>query len=158
MNVLSQAHIIQVILNSIMLSIAVGVGCTFFGLVLAIYTTRIARRSAIIGRIFSILPIVTPPFVVGLGVTLMMGRSGYITEFMVEWFGLTNTNWLYGFTGIWLAQVLAFTPMAFMILDGAIKTIHPSLEEASYTLRASRWQTFNGVFVPLLKPALANAF
>ncbi len=158
MNVLSQAHIIQVILNSIMLSIAVGVGCTFFGLVLAIYTTRIAKRSAIIGRIFSILPIVTPPFVVGLGVTLMMGRSGYITEFMVEWFGLTNTNWLYGFTGIWLAQVLAFTPMAFMILDGAIKTIHPSLEEASYTLRASRWQTFNGVFVPLLKPALANAF
>lgn len=158
MNVLSQAHIIQVILNSIALSIAVGIGCTFFGLVLAIYTTRIAQRSAIIGRIFSILPIVTPPFVVGLGVTLMMGRSGYVTELMVDWFGLTNTNWLYGFTGIWLAQVLAFTPMAFMILDGAIKTIHPSLEEASYTLRASRWQTFNGVFVPLLKPALANAF
>ncbi|WP_437890709.1 ABC transporter permease [Phytobacter sp. V91] len=158
MNVLSQAHIIQVILNSIWLAIAVGVGCTFFGLVLAIYTTRIARRSAIIGRVFSILPIVTPPFVVGLGVTLMMGRSGYITELMVDWFGLTNTNWLYGFTGIWLAQVLAFTPMAFMIIDGAIKTIHPSLEEASYTLRASRWQTFNGVFVPLLKPALANAF
>lgn len=158
MNVLAQAHIIQVIINSVLLSVAVGVGCTFFGLVLAIYTTRIAQRSAIIGRIFSILPIVTPPFVVGLGVTLMMGRSGYITELMVEWFGLTNTNWLYGFTGIWLAQVLAFTPMAFMILDGAIKTIHPSLEEASYTLRASRWQTFNGVFVPLLKPALANAF
>ena len=158
MNVLSQAHIVQVILNSIALSIAVGAGCTFFGLVLAIYTTRIAKRSAIIGRIFSILPIVTPPFVVGLGVTLMMGRSGYVTEWMVAWFGLTNTNWLYGFTGIWLAQVLAFTPMAFAILDGAIKTIHPSLEEASYTLRASRWQTFNGVFVPLLKPALANAF
>lgn len=158
MTVLSQAHIVQVIINSILLSITVGIGCTFFGLVLAIYTTRIARRSAIIGRIFSILPIVTPPFVVGLGVTLMMGRSGYITELMVDWFGLTNTNWLYGFTGIWLAQVLAFTPMAFMILDGAIKTIHPSLEEASYTLRASRWQTFNGVFVPLLKPALANAF
>ncbi len=158
MSVLSQAHIIQVILNSIWLAMAVGVGCTFFGLVLAIYTTRIAKRSAIIGRVFSILPIVTPPFVVGLGVTLMMGRSGYVTELMVDWFGLTNTNWLYGFTGIWLAQVLAFTPMAFMIIDGAIKTIHPSLEEASYTLRASRWQTFNGVFVPLLKPALANAF
>ncbi len=158
MAVLGQAHIVQVIINSIGLSIAVGIGCTFFGLVLAIYTTRIARRSAIIGRIFSILPIVTPPFVVGLGVTLMMGRSGYITELMVDWFGLTNTNWLYGFTGIWLAQVLAFTPMAFMILDGAIKTIHPSLEEASYTLRATRWKTFKGVFLPLLKPALANAF
>ncbi|MGV7959868.1 iron ABC transporter permease [Photorhabdus tasmaniensis] len=157
-SILGQAHIIQVITNSILLSLAVGVGCTFFGLILAIYTARIARRSAIIGRVFSILPIVTPPFVVGLGVTLMMGRSGYITEFMATWFGLTNTNWLYGFTGIWLAQVLAFTPMAFMILDGAIKTIHPSLEEAAYTLRANRYQTFFHVFIPLLKPALANAF
>lgn len=158
MVVLGQSHILQVIWNSFMLSIAVGIGCTFFGLVLAIYTTRIAKRSAIIGRVFSILPIVTPPFIVGLGVTLMMGRSGYVTELMVTWFGLTNTNWLYGFTGIWLAQVLAFTPMAFMILDGAIKTIHPSLEEASYTLRANRYQTFRRVFLPLLKPALANAF
>ncbi|MCL2894468.1 ABC transporter permease [Brenneria tiliae] len=158
MQILQQAHILQVIGNSFMLSVAVGVGCTFFGMVLAIYTSRIARRSAIIGRVFSILPIVTPPFVVGLGVTLMMGRSGYITELMVDWFGLTNTNWLYGFTGIWLAQVLAFTPMSFMILEGAIKTIHPSLEEASYTLRANRWQTFRRVFLPLLKPALANSF
>ena len=49
-------------------------------------------------------------------------------------------------------------PHVFMILDGAIKTIHPSLEEASYTLRANRYQTFFHVFMPLLKPALANAF
>ncbi|MBN3132453.1 ABC transporter permease [Pectobacterium sp. CHL-2024] len=158
MQILGQTHILRVIWNSFLLSVAVGIGCTFFGMVLAIYTSRIARRSAIIGRIFSILPIVTPPFVVGLGVTLMMGRSGYMTELMVDWFGLTNTNWLYGFTGIWLAQVLAFTPMSFMILEGAMKTIHPSLEEASYTLRANRYQTFQRVFLPLLKPALANSF
>lgn len=158
LNILTQAHIVQVIFNSIWLAIAVGFGCTFFGLVLAIYTTRIAKRSAFISRIFSILPIVTPPFIVGLGVTLMLGRSGYVTEFMATYFWLEDTNWLYGFTGIWLAQVLAFAPMSFMILDGAIKTIHPSLEEASYTLRATRYKTFFGVFIPLLKPALANSF
>ncbi|MBV4411398.1 iron ABC transporter permease [Enterobacteriaceae bacterium YMB-R22] len=157
LGVLTQAHIMRIIINSVLLAAAVGAGCTFFGLVLAIYTTRIAKRSAVIGRVFSILPIVTPPFVVGLGVTLMMGRAGYVTQWLTT-FGLTNTSWLYGFTGIWLAQVLAFTPMAFMILDGAIKTIHPSQEEASYTLRASRWQTFFNVFIPLLRPALANAF
>ncbi|MDR0217777.1 MAG: iron ABC transporter permease [Enterobacteriaceae bacterium] len=158
LSILGQSHILKIIVNSLLLSVTVGLGSTFFGLVLAIYTARIAKRSAFIGRVFSILPIVTPPFVVGLGVTLMMGRSGYITEFLAAWCGLTNTNWLYGFTGIWIAQVLAFTPMAFMILDGAIKTIHPSLEEAAYTLRANRYQTFFSVFIPLLKPALANAF
>ncbi|MGL4859361.1 MAG: ABC transporter permease [Enterobacteriaceae bacterium] len=156
--ILSQSHIIQVIVNSFTLAMAVGIGCTFFGLVCAVYTARIARRSAFISRIFSILPIVTRPFVVGLGVTLMMGRSGYVTEWMQTWLGLQNSNWLYGFTGIWIAQVLAFTPMSFMILDGAIKTLHPSLEEASYTLRANRYQTFYRVFLPLLRPALANSF
>lgn len=157
-DILSQSHILNIIRNSILLGIAVGVGATFFGLLFAIYTTRIAKRSAFIARIFSILPIVTPPFIVGLGVTLMLGRSGYVTEWMVDWFGLQQTNWLYGFSGIWLAQVLAFAPMSFMILDGAMKSLHPSLEEASYSLRANRYQTFFQVILPLLKPALANSF
>jgi len=156
--ILSQRQIVQIIGNSIMLGTSVGVTATFFGLIFAIYSTRIAVKSAFIARIFSILPIVTPPFVVGLGVTLMLGRSGYITELMVDWFGLQQTNWLYGFTGIWMAQVLAFAPMSFMILDGAMKSLHPSLEEASYTLRANRYQTFFGIVMPLLKPALANSF
>ncbi len=158
LDILFQSHTVSVIRNSIVLGIAVGVGATFFGLIFAIYTTRIAQRSAFIARIFSILPIVTPPFIVGLGVTLMLGRSGYITELMVSWFGLQKTNWLYGFTGIWLAQVLAFAPMSFMILDGALKSLHPSLEEASYTLKANRYQTFFRIIMPLLKPALANSF
>jgi len=158
LDILTKSHIIQIILNSVMLGTSVGIGATFFGLIFAIYTTRIAKRSAFIARIFSILPIVTPPFVVGLGVTLMLGRSGYMTELMADWFGLEQTNWLYGFTGIWMAQVLAFAPMSFMIIDGAMKSLHPSLEEASYTLRANRYQTFLQIVIPLLKPALANSF
>lgn len=157
-DILSQRQIIQIIINSMELGTTVGVLATFFGLVFAIYSTRIAKKSAVIARIFSILPIVTPPFVVGLGVTLMLGRSGYITELLAKYCGLEQTNWLYGFTGIAMAQVLAFTPISFMILDGAMKSLHPSLEEASYTLRANRYQTFFKVVVPLLKPALANSF
>ena len=149
LRILSQNYILRVIGNSLMLS-----GFVIFGLAFALYTTRIARRTAFIGKIFSILPIVTPPFVVGLGVTLMLGRSGYLTE----WLGIANSNWLYGFNGIAIAQILAFTPLAFMILDGALKSIHPSIEEASYTLRASRFKTFFQIIFPLLRPALANAF
>ena len=74
---------------------------------------RIAKRSAIIGRIFSILPIVTPPFVVGLGVTLMMGRSGYVTEWMVAWFGLTNT-----LHNDWYNHALSLVAFLFGCLDG----------------------------------------
>ncbi|WP_414835678.1 ABC transporter permease [Bibersteinia trehalosi] len=155
--ILSQGYIVRVISNSLFLSSFVGLVSTVFGLAFALYTTRIARRTAFIGKIFSILPIVTPPFVVGLGVTLMLGRSGYVTEWFNSWFGLSS-NWLYGFNGIAIAQILAFSPMSFMILDGALKSIHPSVEEASYTLRANRYQTFYNIIFPLLRPALANSF
>lgn len=155
--ILQQPYIVRVITNSLSVAGTVGILSTLFGLAFALYTTRIAKRTAFIGKIFSILPIVTPPFVVGLGVTLMLGRSGYVTAFLVEYLGF-NSNWLYGFTGIVIAHTLALTPMAFMILEGALKSIHPSVEEAAYTLRSNRYQAFFYIIFPLLKPALANAF
>lgn len=155
--IIQQPYVIRVVGNSLALSSVVGVLSTIFGLAFALYTTRIAKRTAFIGKIFSILPIVTPPFVVGLGVTLMLGRSGYVTAFLVEYLGFSS-NWLYGFTGIVIAHTLALTPMSFMILEGALKSIHPSIEEAAYTLRSNRYQAFFHIIFPLLKPALANSF
>ncbi len=155
--IIQQPYILRVIGNSLAVSSTVGIISTIFGLAFALYTTRIAKRTAFIGKIFSILPIVTPPFVVGLGVTLMLGRSGYVTSFLVEYLGFSS-NWLYGFTGIVIAHTLALTPMSFMILEGALKSIHPSVEEAAYTLRSNRYQAFSYIIFPLLKPALANSF
>lgn len=157
LTIIKQPYILRIIINSLSVAGTVGILSTLFGLIFALYTTRIAKKTAFIGKIFSILPIVTPPFVVGLGVTLMLGRSGYVTNFLVEYLGFNN-NWLYGFTGIVIAHTLALTPMSFMLLEGALKSIHPSVEEASYTLKANRYQTFFNIIFPLLKPALANSF
>ena len=57
-----------------------------------------------------------------------------------------------------LAQLLAFTPIAFLVLIGVVQGISPSLEEAAQTLRARRWTTFRTVSLPLMRPGLANAF
>ena len=67
-------------------------------------------------------------------------------------------RWLYGLTGIWIAQVLSFTPIAFLVLIGVVEGVSPSMEEASQTLRAGRWRTFRRVSLPLMAPGLANAF
>lgn len=157
LTILQQPYVTRVVGNSLSVAGTVGLLSTFLGLCFALYTTRIAKRSAWLGRIFSILPIVTPPFVVGLGVTLMLGRSGYVTDILVNYFGFSN-NWLYGFNGIVIAHTLALTPMSFMIIEGALKSIHPSVEEAAYTLRSNRYQAFFNIIFPLLKPALANSF
>src|SRR4029434_4925344 len=68
------------------------------------------------------------------------------------------TRWIYGLPGVWLAQVLAFTPIAFLVLIGVVEGISPSMEEAAQTLRADRWRTFTTVSLPLMRPGLANAF
>jgi ABC-type Fe3+ transport system permease subunit len=57
-----------------------------------------------------------------------------------------------------VAQLFAFTPIAFMIMRGVVQGIAPSLEEAAQMLRADRRRTFFTITLPLLKPGLANAF
>ena len=109
-------------------------------------------------NLLALLPIITPPFVVGLGLILLFGRAGLVNQGL-EWaFGIEPTRWFYGLPGLWLAQLFAFTPIAFLILRGVVQGISPALEEAAQTLRASRWTTFRTVTWPLLRPGLANAF
>jgi iron(III) transport system permease protein len=60
--------------------------------------------------------------------------------------------------GIVLAQTLAYTPIAFLVLIGVVESISPSLEEAGQTLRAKPLQVFETISLPLMRPGLANAF
>ena len=144
--------------NTLSLALATALGTTFMGLLLALWAERGQTRLAGPLNVLAMLPIITPPFVVGLGLILLFGRAGLFNQFL-EWaFGIPPTRWFYGFFGVWLAQMFAFTPIAFMILRGVVQGVSPSMEEAAQTLRASRWQTFATVTLPLLKPGLANAF
>src|SRR6185369_6631928 len=134
------------------------VGTTLLGTLIALLAERGNRRWARPLRVIALLPIVTPPFVVGLGLILLFGRAGLVNQ-ALEWaFGVAPTRWFYGPIGILLAQLLAFTPVAFMIMRGVVQGVSPSLEEAAQTLRAGRSETFRTVTLPLIKPGLANAF
>ncbi|WP_460451523.1 ABC transporter permease [Alsobacter sp. SYSU BS001988] len=144
--------------NTLFLGVLVGLGTTALGLAFALIATRTPFRFKGALRILSILPIITPPFVIGLALILLFGRSGAVSALLSEWFGLPRSRWIYGLPGILIAQLLAFTPIAYMVLVGVVQGVSPSLEEASQTLRASRWTTFRTVTLPLLRPGLANAF
>lgn len=147
-----------VALNSFFLAVSVGVGTTLLGLAFALVATRTnfpAKRTL---RQLTLLPIITPPFVVGLAIILLFGRSGTVTQFVADLLGLEAGRWIYGFTGVWFAQMLAFTPIAFLVLIGVVEGVSPSLEEAAQTLRADAWTTFRSVSLPLMRPGLANAF
>lgn len=144
--------------NSLFLAVAVGVLSTLLGLAFALVLTRSGFRYKRALRALSVLPIITPPFVIGLAIILLFGLSGTVTTTVAGVFGVEPTRWIYGLPGIMIAQVLAFTPVCFLVLIGVVEGISPSMEEAAQTLRANRWQTFRTVSWPLMRPGLANAF
>jgi iron(III) transport system permease protein len=52
---------------------------------------------------------------------------------------------------------MAFTPIAFLVLSGVVRSLDVALEEAAQTLRATPWMLLRTVTGPLLVPGLANA-
>ncbi len=144
--------------NTLFLAVIVGAGSTVLGLAFALIAARTAFRFKGLLRVMSVLPIITPPFVIGLAVILLFGRAGAVSELAREGLDIPRTRWIYGLAGVALAQLLAFTPIAFLVLVGVVQGISPSLEEASQTLRARGWTTFRTVTLPLLRPGLAAAF
>jgi iron(III) transport system permease protein len=144
--------------NSFLLAIVVGVVTTLLGLAFALLAHRTDFRAKRLLNALAVLPVITPPFVIGLGIILLFGRSGVATTLINDWFGIRLGRWIYGFTGLVIVQVLAFTPIAYLVLAGVVQGVSPSMEEAAQTLRADRWRTFRTVTWPLMRPGLANSF
>jgi iron(III) transport system permease protein len=144
----------RVVRNSVGLAVFVGVTSTLIGLAFALAAARSRSRLTVLLRAFSLLPIITPPFVVGMAIILLFGLQGFVTSQLL---GL-KTRGIFGFPGLALAQTLSFAPVAFLVIASVVESVNPALEEASLTLRAGRWGTFWNVTLPLLRPGLANAF
>lgn len=158
LNCLAGAGKCGVVINTFILGILSGVLSTALGLALALMVARTDFRFKGALRAISILPIITPPFVVGVAIIVLFGRTGLVTGWLEFLFDVPRTRWVYGLPGILLAQVLAFAPITFLVLLGTVEAINPTLEEASRTLGAKPFTTFRTVTWPLLRPGLAAAF
>jgi iron(III) transport system permease protein len=170
-NIITSFGIGRVVLNTLLLAISVGVATTLLGLLFALYSVRATSPLRHLVRVFYILPIITPPFVVGMSLILLFGRAGVLNDMLMYFIGsgglfipegvdgiFERSGYIYGFKGIFLAQVLSLTPVSYMVIVGMLSAINPAMEEASLTMRGSRWITLKKVTLPLLAPGLANAF
>ena len=144
------------ITNTLKVGFMVGIFATAVGLLFAyveIYV-RINKFAGGLFKVVSMLPVVSPPFVLSLSVIMLFGKSGIITRYL---FGIYD-NSVYGFWGIVIVQTLTFFPVCYMMFRGLLKNIDPSLEEAARDMGASRMKVFTSVTLPLLLPGIGNAF
>ncbi len=146
----------RAITNTLKVGFLVGILSTLVGLLFA-YVEVYVRMGKFVGGLFkvvSMLPVVSPPFVLSLSMIMLFGKAGIITRFLLKIYD----NSVYGFWGITVVQTLTFFPVCYMMLKGLLKNIDPSLEEAARDMGASRWKVFTSVTLPLLLPGLGNAF
>lgn len=144
------------ITNTLKVGFVVGLISTAVGLLFA-YVEVYVRMNKCVGGLFkvvSMLPVVSPPFVLSLSMIMLFGKAGIITRFLLHIYD----NSVYGFWGIVIVQSLTFFPVCYMMLKGLLKNIDPSLEEAARDMGASRLRVFLNVTLPLLLPGLGNAF
>ena len=145
------------ITNTLKVGFAVGIFSTLLGLLFAYVEVYVKVRSKLMGGLFqvvSMLPVVSPPFVLSLSMIMLFGKAGIITRYLLKIYD----NSVYGFWGITIVQTLTFFPVCYMMLKGLLKNIDPSLEEAARDMGASRFRVFADVTWPLVLPGLGNAF
>lgn len=140
--------------HSLVLGFTSALFSTVIGFIFAYCGSYVKMRWKKIFNLIAMLPIVSPPFAVALSIILLFGSRGLITYTLL---GLRDVN-VYGFRGLLFAQTLSYFPIAYLLLNGVLCSIDPSIEEASRNMGGSRAKTFIHVTLPLTFPGIANSF
>ncbi len=153
----SKYTFIRAITNTLKVGFLVGILSALVGLLFAYVEVYVKVRTRFMGGLFkvvSMLPVVSPPFVLSLSMIMLFGKAGIVTRHLL---GIYDNN-VYGFWGIAIVQTMTFFPVCYMMFRGLLKNIDPSMEEAARDMGASRWKVFTSVTLPLLLPGIGNAF
>jgi molybdate transport system permease protein len=100
------------------------------------------------------LPLVLPPTVLGFYLLVTLGPNGPIGQ-LTQSLGLGLLP--FTFPGLVLASVLYSMPFVVQPLQQAFESLGERPLEAAATLRASPWDTFFSVVLPLARPGFVTA-
>ena len=144
-------RLFRILVNSLVVSTVSTVITVMVALVLAYAVTRTTVPGKRFLSLMSLLPLISPPFLVSLAFILLFGRNGVVTRAL-------GLDWsIYGFHGIVIAQVFTFLPQAYILLANVLGNIDSSLEEAAENLGAGLGTTLRRVTLALARPGLASA-
>ena len=141
----------RILVNSLLVSAVSTVITVVLALVLAYAVTRTTVPGKRFLSMMSLLPLISPPFLVSLAFILLFGRNGVVTRTL-------GLDWsIYGFHGIVIAQIFTFLPQAYILLANVLGNIDTALEEAAENLGAGTLTTLRRVTLSLARPGLASA-
>src|SRR5215471_9183720 len=139
------------------LSMVTSFWATVFNVVFGLFAAYVLSRYDFWGRnavIVTIsLPTAIPTAVAGFALLALWGPSGVLGRFL---FPPEGTQLMFTAYAIILANIFVTFPLAFGVIKPVFDTMSRSLEEASATIGATRWQTFWHVTLPSLRGAIVS--
>lgn len=146
-------YYMDVLKNSLFVSSVTTVFSVIIGVFMAYALTRFDIRGKKIINIVIILSLMSPPFIGAYAWIMLFGRSGLVTKFMLEVFGITLPT-IYGKWGIISVFTVKMFPYVYLFTSGAMGSIDASLEEAAENLGSSTWERIRRITIPVVLPSI----
>ena len=140
--------------RSIQLVALVTLGSVLIAVPLAWLTVRTDLPYRRVWAVASVLPLAIPSYVGALAFISAFGPKGLLQGWLEGPFGVDRLPDLYGLTGATIVLTLLSYPYVFLAVRATLWRLQPEMEEASWMLGRSPWQTFRRVTLPLLYPAI----
>ncbi len=125
-----------------------------FGTPLAWWLARTKSRARPIAEAIVALPLVLPPTVLGFYLLVFLGPAGPIGR-VLEAIG--GPRLVFSFTGLVVGSVLSSLPFVVQPLHNAFRAIPNRILDAAATLRATPFDRFKSVAMPLARPGFLTA-
>jgi len=146
----------QTILNSFKVTVAVTAFTLLLGIPFAYFYSFYQLQGSKFLFVTAILCCMSAPFIGAYAWIMLLGRSGVITVFIINVFGLQLGS-IYGFGGILMVQALKFFPLVFVYMNGAFKSIDNTLLEASANFGCTGVKRFFKIIMQLSMPTILAA-
>lgn len=146
----------RTILNSLKLTTCVTVLSLAIGVPLAYLMSFYKVRGKTMIEIMIIISMMSPNFIGAYSWVLLLGRSGLITSFLRESFGIRLPS-IYGFGGMLLVFTLKLYPFIYMYVSGALKKIDVAVYEASESLGCHGIKKVFTMVLPLVAPTAISS-
>jgi sulfate transport system permease protein len=138
------------------LSIVTSFWATIFNVLFGLFAAYVLSKYNFWGRnalIVTIsLPTAIPTAVAGFALLLLWGPYGTLGRLLEP----QGIQVMFTAAAIILANIFVTFPLAFGVIKPVFDTMSTSLEEASATMGATRWQTFWHVTLPSLRGAIVG--
>jgi molybdate transport system permease protein len=112
-----------------------------------------SRAKGVVGAVVA-LPLVLPPTVIGFYLLILMGPNGPVGK-LTQSLGIGLLP--FTFAGLVIGSVIYSMPFVVQPLQNAFEAIGRRPLEAAATLRASPWDTFFTIALPLARPGIVTA-